>query len=268
VDKLAGLILPEMTSPLRKPRATACLIALAGAVLAAGPAEARARPHGGHAALGYAPAAWRVIARARQASGGAGWNLLRGWHESGHQGAAAYEAWLDPLRYGLRVELREPAGLQVHGFNGQGEWRIAPGGAASGGGEATAVAQARTEAFFAVDGYFYPSRFEARGASLGVRRSGGRAFDVVEVQPWGGTPRELWFDRASHLLARSVDRSGPQPVTTELADYRKVGPVRIAFRVTRQAADGAAQVRQLDAVTFTPADRALFSLPRTSPAAP
>jgi hypothetical protein len=258
-----------MTSPLRK---LAFAAPLAAAVLAAaglaGQAEARGHSHSSAAAIGYAPAAWRVIAQARTASGGAGWNLLRGWHETGREGQAPYEAWLDPLRYGLRVEVREPAGLRVHGFNGQGEWRIEPGGAVNGGGEAAAVARARTEAFFAIGGYFFPSRFEAHGAWMGVRRSGGRAYDVVQVQPWGGTTRELWFDHASHLLGRMVERTGPQPAVIELADYRKVGPVRIAFRKTFRGPDGAERVRQLDVVSFAPADRALFSLPRTAPAAP
>ena len=265
MDKLAGLVLPEMHLPLRKLAPAAGLLAGLAAALCA--PTARANPHA-RAAIGYAPAAWRVIAQARAASGGNGWNLLRGWCESGHEGSLPYEAWLDPLRYGLRIELREPAGRSVHGFNGQGEWRIEPSGAVSGGGEAAAVARARTEAFFAIDGYFFPSRFEARGTSLGVRRSGGRVYDVVQVEPWGGTPRELWFDRASHLLARMVDRAGPQAQTAELSDYRKVGPVKIAFRTMLKGPDGAVRVRQLDAVSFAPPDRALFSLPRTAPATP
>ena len=54
--------------------------------------------------IGYSPAAQRVLAQARQAAGGSGWNLLRGWHETGHSDGVRYEAWIDPLRYGLRVE--------------------------------------------------------------------------------------------------------------------------------------------------------------------
>ena len=57
-------------------------------------------------------------------------------------------------------------------------------------------------------------------------------FDVVEVKPYGGKARELWFDRRSHLLGRIVDRSGPRPVTVSLSDYRRVGPVQVAMRFT------------------------------------
>lgn len=244
--------------------------ALACAVAAAIPLEAQASPAVGHAAAahgsarangGYARGAREVLAQARAASGGAGWNLLRGWHETGHEGAVRYECWLDPLRYGMRVERHEPAGLHVHGFNGAGDWQIQPSGVVTGVADRVTVTRARTEAFFRVGGYFYPGRFEGNGDYLGVRQAKGRSFDVVSVRPWGGDPRELWFDRRTHLLARTIDRNGPRPVTTEISDYRRIGPVRIAFHFVID--DGGVVVeRQVDSVVFTPADRALFSLPR------
>ncbi|HEX3699359.1 MAG TPA: hypothetical protein VHV27_01670 [Phenylobacterium sp.] len=224
-----------------------------------------------HAAqtIGYSPAAQRVLTRARAAAGGAGWNLLRGWHEVGLQGGVRYEAWLDPLRYGLRVELHDPAGLDVHGFNGAGEWRIRASGAVTGVDVRTLPSAARTEAFFDLHGYFYPGRFDASGDYLGVRNAGGHAFDVVRVKPWGGQARELWFDRRSHLLARTVARDGARAVVVELSDYRKVGPIRIAFRETPEdAAFAPAEDRQLQGLDFRPADRARFSLPRPTAEAP
>lgn len=212
---------------------------------------------------GYSAAAQAVLVQARAAQGGKAWNLLRGWHETGHQGPVAYEAWFDILRYGMRLEAHEPAGVAIQGFNGQGYWRIEPSGAVVPVDDHTAVEQARTAAFLGARGYFYTGRFDAHGESLGVRQAGGRSFDVVSVQPFDGKPRELWFDRKSHLLARIVDRSGPQPVTTELSDYRRVGPIRVAFHVTVRGPGAAVEERQLDAVVFTPPDRAIFSLPRT-----
>jgi hypothetical protein len=239
--------------------------ALACAAAAALPVHAAARPAPAHAASkangGYARAARDVLARARAASGGAGWNLLRGWHESGREGQVRYESWVDPLRYGMRVERHEPAGLHVHGFNGAGDWQIQPNGAVTGVADRPTVTEARTEAFFRVNGYFYPGRFEGNGDYLGVRQAGGRSFDALSVRPWGGNPRELWFDRRTHLLARMVDRNGPRPVTTEISDYRRVGPVSIAFHFAIEEG-GVMQERQVESVVFTPADRALFSLPR------
>ncbi|HEX7884645.1 MAG TPA: hypothetical protein VF474_01595, partial [Phenylobacterium sp.] len=98
---------------------------------------------------------------------------------------------------------------------------------------------------------------------VGVRRSEGRRFDVVKVQPNGGAPRELWFDRRTGLLGRMADRSGPQPTTVELGDYRRVGPMMVPFRITTVGGGLARPAeRVLQAVEFKPADRAIFSLPR------
>ena len=212
----------------------------------------------------YSPAALQVLAKARAASGGGGWNLLRGWHEAGQDGGLRYEAWLDPVRYGMRVEIHEPAGLHVHGFNGGGDWQIYPDGRVTGVDDRPTVAAARTEAFFRVHAYFYTGRFDAKADALGVRRGAGGAFDVLRIQPVGGEPRELWFDRRTHLLARMVDRSGPRPVSFTYSEYRKVGPVRVPFRVRTEDGDPAhARERVVESLSFTPADRTLFSLPRT-----
>jgi hypothetical protein len=97
-----------------------------------------------------------------------------------------------------------------------------------------------------------------------VRSFKGRSFDVVYVKPWGGTARELWFDRRTHLLGRMVDRSGARPAALAFFDYRKVGPVRIPFRV---ADETTGRIREIEAVDFAPADRTRFSLPRRTAAA-
>lgn len=247
-----------MTAPMLK---LALAVALAGACLTARTAEA-AR----HAApIGYSRDAGRVLGRARAAAGGAGWYMLRGWHETGHIAGLPYQRWLDPLRFGLRVEVRDPAGPRVEGFNGQGEWTIAAPGATPATGGQAATARARGEAFFGVYGFFYAARFDAHGQMLGVRSAGGKSYDVVEAKPYGGDARQLWFDRRTHLLARIVDNTGPRPVTVELSDYRKVGPVRVAFRQTVIGDHGPLVVRQIDSLVFAPADRAIFSLPRTEP---
>ena len=199
-----------MTSPLRP---LVLWLGLALALCAADGAQAQ-----------YSRPAQRVLSQARAATGGAGWNYLRGCHETGRQTTGedaegqAYERWLDPLRYGQRLETREPAGLRVHGFNGGGDWQILPGGAVTGTIEAHALAQARTNAFFAVSAFFYPGRFDARADYVGPRVSQGQPFDVVRVTPWGGVARELWFDRRTHRLARMIDRCGAQPVGVEGSD--------------------------------------------------
>jgi hypothetical protein len=256
-----------MTSPARN-------LVLALGLLLAAAGSASAKSHG-RMADGYSRPAEQVLADARKATGGGGWNMLRGIHTTGHinasGGAVRFETWSDPLRYGLRTETHEAAGVRIEGFNGQGDWSILPDGKTVTVDDHAAVDKLRTEAFLAAGGVFYTSRFEARGDLIGVKSNGGRSYEVLNVQPWGGAPRELWFDQRTHLLSRIVDRTGSQTVTTELSDYRQVGPVKIAFHtVIRGPSPGMAQDRQLDSVVFAPADRSLFSLPRpdAAPATP
>jgi hypothetical protein len=228
----------------------------------ADPASARPASHRAGPAQGYTREAQRILTQARAASGGDGWSMLRGWHETGHEGASPYEAWYDPLRYGLRVETNGPGGKRVHGYNGQGDWQIQPDGRSVDDNDPAGIARTRTDAFFSAAGYFHRARFDARGEVVGVRQAQGRAFDVVLVKPWGGNARDLWFDRRTHLLARMVDRSGPRPMTQVFSDYRRVGPVMVAFQIAIEAGDGE-RLRRLDSVVFAPSDRGLFSLPRT-----
>lgn len=228
--------------------------------LAAGAAQAMTQ--------GYSRAAAKVLAAARAATGGAGWNTLRGWHEAGTRNGVPYEAWIDPIRYGLRVESKEAGGLAVHGFNGLGDWRITPAGGVTGVDVTNVRSDARTEAFFDVRGYFFPGRFDASADYVGVRKADGRTYEVVTVKPWNGQARELWFDRKTHLLARMVARDGAAPRAWRVSDYRKVGPVKVAFRIEAERAGGPvpyAPTRQIESLDFKPADRAIFSLPRPTP---
>ena len=219
---------------------------------------------------GYSRQADAVLARGRAAAGGRGWEYLRGWHEKGLEtgplGGVAYEAWYDPIRYGMRVERAEAAGKDTHGFNGLGAWRITPQGVVTGTGDAAPVGVARTEAFYGMDGFYFSGRFDAAGRYVGARRAGGRSFEVVEVKPWNGQARELWFDRRTGLLAREVAHVAGRTVATEFSDYRKIGPIRVAFHaVTDDGTPGGRRERTISSLDFHVADRSMFSLPRQLP---
>lgn len=212
---------------------------------------------------GYSRQAQAVLARARAAAGGKGWEYLRGWHETGRDGGQAYEAWYDPVRYGMRIERQEAAGKDTHGFNGLGAWRITAGGQVTGTDAPGAVGVARGEAFWGVQGFYFSGRFDAAGRYVGSRRIGRANYVVVEVKPWNAQAREMWFDQKTGLLAREVAHTSTGVETREFSDYRKVGPVRVAFHVvTDDGTPGGRRERMIDSVDFRPADRALFSLPR------
>lgn len=234
---------------------------LAVAVLAAGPA----------AYAQNSPAAQQVFDRAKSATGGsAAWNALRGVHEVGEQDGQAFERWLDPLRYGMREETPAPGGGElVQAYNGAAEWRVLAGGVLTGSDQGEFVAQVRSEAFFGVYGFYYPSRYDLRSSHLGVRERGGRAFDVVRVQPAGGLPRELWFDRRTGLLGVMIETVSGAQTTTEVSDYRKVGAVTAPFKLTiYEKGSAQPQVRTLKSIDFRPVSRDLFSLPPPKLAAP
>lgn len=238
---------------MRPRRPIPFLLLLFAGVLAAGAAQAQ----------GYSRAAEAVLSRAFAATGGTGWYMLRGWRETGQQDGRAYEAWIDPLRYGLRTELREPDGLRIAGFNGQAVWAVAPDGAITAVKDHDALAKARTEAFFAANGFFFRGRFDGHGEHLGVRELKGRSYDVLRIQPGGGQPRELWFDRKSRLLRRIVDRTGRRAEALQVSDYRKVGPVLIAFRITPEGAGRHDPLaREREHIVFAPTERERFSLNR------
>ena len=219
---------------------------------------------GGVAHAQSSPAAQRVLDRARAASGGAGWNTLRGLHETGQDGGQRYERWSDPIRYGARTETYTPAGKQVQGYNGAGEWRILASGVATGSSDRGVLAEVRSDAFFGAYAYFYPSRFDVRGSLLGVRESQGRSFDVVRLEPVGGKARQLWFDRKTGLLGQMVEDGAVRPLTVEVSDYRRVGGVLVPFKYSAYGgALSKPRERVVESLDFRAADRDLFSLPRT-----
>ena len=214
------------------------------------------------AAQGYSPEAERVLGQAFSATGGKGWYQLRGWRETGKRGGLAYETWIDPLRYGLRTELREPRGLSLQGFNGQAEWQISPAGEILAANDRATLARVRTEAFFGACLYHFPGRFDARAVYLGARNFAGQAHDVIRIHPIGGEPRELWFAQQSHRLARIVDRDGRRAEAVRGSDYRKVGPILAPFRFTPEAGSSPSLAREREAVTLAALPRERFSLDR------
>lgn len=231
-------------------RSTTVLAALAVAAIAA--------------SAGAQPSAQGVLDKARQAQGGtAAWNGLRGLKLKGEEDGRPIELTVDLIRYGLRVEQAGRPDWKVQGYNGFGEWRILVDGQATGSQEAADLAEIRSDAYFASYGYFFPSRFEAQLTTVGVRQNGSRTFDAIKVEPAGGEPRELWFDRRTGQLAVIVDETGPRQGRTEYSDYRRVGALTVPFRTYAYGGTHAASAEmKLQSVNAEAPDRALFSLPR------
>ena len=232
------------------PRALILIAGLAFAAIAAGAAAQTA--------------AQGVLARARQAQGGAAaWNAVRGLKLKGEEDGRPIEMTVDLIRYGLRIEQTGRPDWKVQGYNGFGEWRILVDGQSTGSQAAADLAEIRSDAYFASYGYFFPSRFEAQVSLVGAKQIGGRAFDAVKVEPAGGEPRELWFDRRTGQLAIIVDETGPRQGRTEFSDYRRAGRITVAFKAfTYGGTHPASAEMKVESVDAEAPDRALFSLPR------
>jgi hypothetical protein len=206
--------------------------------------------------------AQQVLVRARAASGGAAWNKLPGLHETGAENGAAYERWVDALRYGDRLSVSAPAERR-QGYNGFGIWWRPEAARTDMGPDREVLARARSDAFFAAYGYYFSGRFDQRNGYVGEREAAGRRFTVIWVQPAGGEARDLWFDQGTGLLSRMVDRTGQRPRTVELSDYRRVGKLLLPFRQVTYGGDLAKpRERRIDRIEAIAPDRALFSLPR------
>lgn len=185
-----------------------------------------------------APDPHAILAAAKEASGGRAWDSLPGSREVGSRGATRYETWLDFRRLGMKLESSLEGVVTAQGFNGDVQWRRGPDGKVATSRDPAELREAVLTAYVSTSGYYFPDRFAATARYVRHAAEGGRAFDVVEVTPEGGRGAELWFDRKTHLLGRVVDRQGPQPVTVEISDYRKVGDVLVAFRGVVRGPDG------------------------------
>jgi hypothetical protein len=226
-------------------------------ILLAGPAPAADDPAARGAAL---------LAQAKAASGGAAWDALGGWHESGTAivGAAqgSYDTWCGLHRMGM-TNHHVLAGVgQTRGFDGTTVWVRDDGGPARTTQTPQALATARQGAYVSAWGFFFPERFPAERLYIGAATVDGADFDIVQATPGEGLPMELWIDRKSHLVTRMVDRSGPRTAVAVLSDFRTVQGVLTPFLVAESDGDPKHTLElHIGAIDFSPVDPARFAPP-------
>ncbi|HEV2672955.1 MAG TPA: aspartyl protease family protein [Aliidongia sp.] len=175
-----------------------------------------------------------LLAEAKAATGGAGWDRLKSLTERGSLAAngleGTYENLID-LRHVLSIQkfvLGPATGSQ--GWDGKAAWSTDPSGQVriEEGGEA--LASAIEQSYRSAYAFFWPARWPATRLYVGERHTDGVTYDAVKVTPKGSEPFELWFERTSHRIAREVEITGAQPHTQILSDYREVGGVRLPFQ--------------------------------------
>jgi hypothetical protein len=127
----------------------------------------------------------------------------------------------------------------AQGFDGNVAWERDMGGDVTTPDTPESKAQARTGAWMSAMGFWYPARGQAAFGAVRDVIDGGHTYRVVDATPLGGKPIALWFDPASHLLVRTVERQQANTVTTQLDDYEDAGGLRFPMHSTEDTTDGA-----------------------------
>jgi hypothetical protein len=99
------------------------------------------------------------------------------------------------------------------------------------------VARAITDAYVNRNGFWKGPPGAARIDCLPIASESGRTFDVVRVTPSHGSFVDLWIDRSTHLIDRTIKQL-PTTVNTEsYGDYREVGGLLLPFNITQRFTD-------------------------------
>lgn len=207
-----------------------------------------------------------LLAEAKAASGGAAWDRLAGWRETGDailgDAQGTYETWCDLHRLAMANHHVVAGAAQSRGFDGDTVWLLQGAGPLRTSRSPQALAAARQGAYVSAWGFFFPDRFPAQRLFIGTATAGGADFDIVQVTPQGGLPTEIWIDRKTHLVTRMIDRSGPRPSVAIMSDFRSVDGIVTPFVVAESDGDPnhtlELHIRTLD---FGPVDPARFAPP-------
>ena len=112
------------------------------------------------------------------------------------------------------------------------------------------VADAVTQAYVSRDGWW-----QANGATMtydGEKTDGALDADVVTVLPDGGSGIDVWIDRRTHLIARTVAHADAGDVVTNEDDYRVVDGTKFSFHSISIDATGAKTETTLKSVSLQP----------------
>jgi Aspartyl protease/PDZ domain len=172
-----------------------------------------------------------ALARFKEVTGGARWDAVTSVHAtlavaaSGMHGRT--ETWDDVVRprYLTRYQLGPLRGAE--GFDGRRVWTQDTSGQVrvEEGGESREASA--DEAYRRSLAYWYPQRWQAKVEDGGEKVEGAHRFAVVRVTPKGGRPFDMWFDVATGLLDRTVEKAAIETRTVLFSDYRAVNGLEV-----------------------------------------
>jgi predicted aspartyl protease len=175
-----------------------------------------------------------IIAASKAATGGATWDQVKTWRETGKITLGGlegtYEAWFDfpDVRTALTFTLGPAKGAQ--GWNGKESWSTDASNQLRVETSQEAIANAVKSAYQGVHSFYFPGRYPAELKYGGAKDNDGNPCDVIVCKPKDSDPFEVWFDQTTHYLVKMVDLTGEQPQTTYFSDFRQFKALTIPFK--------------------------------------
>lgn len=205
-----------------------------------------------------------LIDAAKQATGGAAWDKLVTWHESGTVTAGGlagkYENWADLTKLNDSGSFALGPASGSNGWDGQQSWTTDSSGEVRVETSGEAVAQAIQDAYRGGYGFFFPDRFPAKIEAAAEHQADGVSYPSVKVTPKDAEPFEIWFDPATHRIAREVQLTGGQPHSFLYADFETVDGVTVPKKTTDRVGgdpkyDAVTEIQSLAFSAAEPASR-------------
>lgn len=184
-----------------------------------------------------------VFARVRAATGGAAWARVGEIAATGsvtNSGLRGTVRIANDLRTG-RGAARDDLGLIVSDsvFDGRTTWQQDSSLGVHQLDAPDSRRAAVTDAYLRRNGFFRPATDPASFRCVRTAQEGAREFDVVEVTPRNGRAAEVWVDRATSLVDRTVQQDPIVVSTVFYADYRSAGGLVLPFEIRLDDGDPA-----------------------------
>jgi hypothetical protein len=179
-----------------------------------------------------------VLASARTAAGNGDWSQVGVLIETGSERAIGLSGHWRKVVDLATGRTREVSDFGVFStaevWDGHNYWRQDHSGGVHPIDSAFMQTVHVTDGWLAAYGYL---RRNARGAQLerlGDQTVDGRSFAVIRATPHRGQPVELWFDKKTKLLARTVQIMSTYVRAVRYGDYRKVRGLLLPFEITTE----------------------------------
>jgi len=189
-----------------------------------------------------APSAGEILDAYKVASGGGAWDdkvTLSADFTYAGQGISGSGHALTDLRNGRSVsDFTMGPASGANGFDGTNPWQKDMSGTVTlqQGGDAQVLAI--NDAYRISGKWWQPDRGGAVLFNAGRRKDAGANYDVLTITPKGGKSFDVWFDAKTHLPARTIEKRGPDTVTTTMSDYRPVDGVMLPYRIVQDTGNG------------------------------